>query len=187
VLDNPELLFREYFLRRREMKYELTEETIEVFDRTLRRIRYLETGEVGGWLESEKNLSQDGDAQVYGDARVSGNARVYGNAQVYGNAWVYGNARVYGNAQVYGDAWEVSPLQIQGTKYFFSVSSKTSIRIGCTDKTVDAWLASYEHGFDEYGFTEKERIEYKLYFNLAATLYGWEVPLFSIDKIEGEA
>jgi hypothetical protein len=166
------------------MKYELTEETIKVFDKTLRRIKYLETGEIGGWLESEENLSQDGDAQVYGNARVYGDAWVYGNARVSGDARVYGNARVYGDAQVSGDSWEVSPLQIQGTKYFFSLSSKTSIKIGCTDKTIDKWLASYEHDFDRHGFTEKERIEYKLYFNLAATLYGWKVPLFLINEVE---
>ncbi|MDR1374693.1 MAG: hypothetical protein LBJ24_06955, partial [Treponema sp.] len=128
-----------------------------------------------------------GNAWVYGDAQVSGNAqvyddaRVYGSARVSGDAQVSGNAWVYGDAQVSGDAWEVSPLQIRGTKYFFSVSSKTSIAIGCTNKTIDGWLESYERDFEKYNFTERERMEYKLYFNLAAALYGWKVPLFSID------
>lgn len=47
-------------------------------------------GDLGGYIESEQNLSQ-----------VSDNAWVYGNARVYGNAQVYGNARVYGDARVY--------------------------------------------------------------------------------------
>ena len=70
----------------------------------------IKEGELGGFIEKEANLSQDGnawvygDAQVYGDAWVSGNAQVYGNAWVYGDAWVSGNARVSGDAQVYGDA-----------------------------------------------------------------------------------
>ena len=33
------------------MKYELTDETIEVYGKKLRRVRYLETGELGGWIE----------------------------------------------------------------------------------------------------------------------------------------
>ena len=53
-------------------------------------------GDLGGYVESEKNLSHDGSAWVYGEARVYGSARVSGEAQVYGSAWVYGEARVYG-------------------------------------------------------------------------------------------
>ena len=99
------------------MKYEiLKDEFIEFDGRKLYRIKALKDfrnvkkGEAGGYIESEQNLSQEGDAWVYGDAQVYGNARVYGNAQVYGSARVYGDAQVYsdawvyGNAQVYGDA-----------------------------------------------------------------------------------
>ena len=62
-------------------KYEFTGETKDCFGIPLKRIRALVTiagvissGEAGGWIESEKNLSQDGDAWVSGDARVYGNA-----------------------------------------------------------------------------------------------------------------
>jgi len=105
-------------------KYELTNNTITISDKTLYQIRALHDiprwnvtkGDFGGYIEKEENLSHDGDcwvsgnAQVYGDAQVSGNARVSGNAwvsgnaQVYGDAWVSGNVWVSGNAQVYGDA-----------------------------------------------------------------------------------
>ena len=69
-------------------KYELTSETKIVFGHILYRIKALSSfgcvsaGDLGGFLESEKNLSQNGDAWVYG------------NAEVYGDAWVYGNAEV---------------------------------------------------------------------------------------------
>lgn len=75
-------------------KYELTNETRIVFGKTLYRIRALISfgnvlsGDLGGWVESEDNLSQNGDAWVYGDAQVCGDAWVYGNARVYGNALV---------------------------------------------------------------------------------------------------
>ena len=101
-------------------KYELTKETETLADGTvLHRIRALrdiprfgvEAGELGGFIEGENNLSQDGDAwvsgnaEVFGDAKVYGGAWVYGNAEVFGDALVSGNAWVYGNAEVSGDAW----------------------------------------------------------------------------------
>ena len=103
-------------------KYELTAEFIEKWGKKLFRIKALisfgsvEAGELGGYVEKEDNLAQDGDAwvcddawvygnaEVYGNARVCDDAWVYGNARVYDDAWVYGDARVYGNAEVYGDA-----------------------------------------------------------------------------------
>ena len=98
-------------------KYEFTGATKEHHGVTVRQIRAIvviagvvETGGVGGWIESEKCLDHTGDAWVsgnawvYGDARVSGDAWVYGNAQVSGNAPVSGNAQVSGDARVYGDA-----------------------------------------------------------------------------------
>ena len=124
-------------------KYELTEETFTVFGKTLYRIRAVrdfgsvKTGEFGGYIEKEENLSHFGnawiygDAWVYGDARVSGNAWIYGDARVYGNAKVYGdarvsgNARVYGNAKVYGDARVSGNARVYGnaevfnTRHFF--------------------------------------------------------------------
>lgn len=93
------------------MKYEvLKDEFIELNGRKLYRIKalknfcHIEKGEVGGYIESEQNLSQKGGAWVSGNAWVSGDAQVYGGARVYGNAWVSGNALVYGDALVYGNA-----------------------------------------------------------------------------------
>ena len=91
-------------------KYELTEETVTVYGKTLYRIRAVrdfgsvKTGEFGGYIEKEENLSHFGNAWVYGDARVSENAWVYGDARVYGDAWAYGEVQVAGNAWVYGNA-----------------------------------------------------------------------------------
>ena len=74
-------------------KYEFTGETqnIECTGKviTLRRIRAardfmgVKKEELGGWIETEDNLSHSGNAWVSGDAQVSGNAWVPGNARVY--------------------------------------------------------------------------------------------------------
>jgi len=78
----------------------ITGDTIEMDGKVLTRIKRISDGAIGGYIESENNLSHEDDAwvsenaQVYGDARVSGDAQVSGNARVYGGALVYGNARV---------------------------------------------------------------------------------------------
>ena len=56
----------------------------------------VKAGDLGGFIESEQNLPQDGngwvagDAQVYGDAKVTGNARVECLAQVFDKAHIAG-------------------------------------------------------------------------------------------------
>ena len=108
-------------------KFELTTEFItNAFGKKLFRIKALvefgdvKAGELGGYVEKEENVSQDGNAWVSGDARVYGNAWVHGNAKVYDDAWVHGNAKVYGNAEVYGDtevsgdAWVSGNARVSG-------------------------------------------------------------------------
>jgi len=100
-------------------KYELTQETIDFNGIILHRIRALKdfgsvkAGSLGGFIESEKNLSQEGTcwindyAKVFDNARVSDNAqvselaRVYDNARINGLAWVSDNARTSGNDWIF--------------------------------------------------------------------------------------
>ena len=115
-------------------KYKLTDETISLNGATLYRIEALKDfgeikkGDKGGFIESEDNLSHEGNAWVYDDAcvydnalvtdnaSVSDNARVYGNSLVYSNAQVYNNARMCGNARVCGNA------QVYGYTYVYGNS-----------------------------------------------------------------
>ena len=114
-------------------KYELTSETKVVFGVTLYRIRALvsfgivSAGDVGGFVESEKNLEANGNAWVYGNAQVSGDAKVSGDARVYGNAWVYGNA-------------SKSPVLISGLCYQVTITD-THIKIGCEYHAIDDWAS----------------------------------------------
>ena len=90
-----------------EKKYILTSETKEVNNHILHRIKALKDfgdvkkGDLGGWLENESNLSQEGNcwvsenAAVYGAAWVSDDAQVHGNARVYGTAWIVGDASIH--------------------------------------------------------------------------------------------
>jgi UDP-3-O-[3-hydroxymyristoyl] glucosamine N-acyltransferase len=114
------------------MKYKLTKETIKYKGRKLYRIKAVSNfgvvvkGDLGGFVEREENLSQEGkawifdDAKVYGYAKVQDNACLEGDAEVYGCAVVSGNARIYDNAQVFeyaqisGNAWIEDEAQVYG-------------------------------------------------------------------------
>ena len=94
-------------------KYEFTGENMKYGSSILHRIKRLSDGKIGGWIEKEENLSQEGSCWVDGDAKVYEDAKVYGNAKIYDgfvcdSAEVYGNAKVYAcvmdNAKVYGNA-----------------------------------------------------------------------------------
>ena len=91
-------------------KFELTSDFKMYLGMKLFRIKALvdfgnvKAGDLGGYIEKEKNLSHNGNAWVYGNARVCGNAWVYGNARVYDNARVSDNAQVCGDARVCDNA-----------------------------------------------------------------------------------
>ena len=79
-------------------KYELTDETINHYGTTLYRIKALKdfcdvkAGDIGGYVESEDNLSQEGNCWIFGDAIVKGKAKVLDNATAIGNAQVLDHA-----------------------------------------------------------------------------------------------
>ena len=112
-------------------KYELTSETKIVFGHILYRIKALSSfgcvsaGDLGGFLESEKNLSQNG------------------------NAWVFGNAEVYGDARVSGDA-EVS--KIGSIFWIGAVGSRndTATFFRCTDGVIRVTCGCFFGNLDEF-------------------------------------
>ena len=95
-------------------KYELTGETRDfkqlavvhriraLKDFTLHDGTQVKAGDLGGWIEKERNLSQGGNAWVKDNAVVYGKAMVFDSAVVSGNAEVYGAAGIQEFATVSG-------------------------------------------------------------------------------------
>ena len=171
-----------------DMKYKLTDETRVVENITLHRIECVtafsdvECGEKGGWIESEKNLSQSGDAWVYDNAMVFDNARVddnatvrdsatvFDNSEVYGDATVCENATVYGDAEVGGDAWVSGDARVyenadfivfknwwSSGRYFTWTRSNDMWRVGCFFGTGEELVAKAYEDSEESG-REYERV-----------------------------
>lgn len=113
-------------------KYRLTEETMEWRGHTLHRIEALKdfgnvkAGDKGGFIESEKNLSQDGNAWVYRDVLYICEHRVYREACVYGEACVSGSARVYRETDyiVFKNWWSSG-------RFFTWTRSNNMWKVGC--------------------------------------------------------
>ena len=118
-----------------EKKYILTEETKEVGGHILHRIQAMrdfggvQKGDLGGWVESEENLSHDGDCWIFDNGRVYDNGKVSGNGKVYDNGWVFGDGKVFGNGEVYGngrvsdDGWVFGNAKIGFNAYISSPRS----------------------------------------------------------------
>lgn len=103
-------------------KYELLKrDTIRVDDRTLYRIRAIRDivdndgniivskGELGGFVQSERNLSHQGTCWLYDDAMSYNGAMILDDAIVSDMARIYGRAMVFSNGKICDEA-EVSGL-----------------------------------------------------------------------------
>ena len=120
------------------MKYEFTGKTKIVNGRTLKQIRALITilgvvnsGECGGWIESEQNLAQ-----------TSGNAWVSGNAEVSGDAWVK-NRNDFCTFSGFGSEYRT-------TTAFTDEKLGVRIACGCFSGSLDEFRAQIikKHGTD---------------------------------------
>lgn len=149
-------------MKEQQKKYELTGEFIEHWSgKKLYRIRALVsfgvvvTGQLGGFVESEKNLDQS----------LSGNAWVYGDARVYGDAWVYGDARVRSYAVIYERKmifWASNVGSENGTLTVFNGKDGLIVTRGCFTGAVDEFLAKSAEVHDD-----KTKNEYKLLIEVA--------------------
>ena len=167
-------------------KFELTSDFVTFLGKKLFRIRALiefgdvKAGELGGYVEKEENLAQDGDAWVYGDAQVYGDAWVYGDAQVYGNARVCGDAQVYGDAQVCGDAWVCGDAdyayahgfgsEYRTTTFFRLKDGGVGVRCGCFYGTLQEFRDKVR---ETHGKTKKAR-EYLMLADLMELRFSEE-------------
>lgn len=153
-----------------EKKYRLTEETIEFNGVKLHRIEALKyfsvvrKGDKGGFVQSEKNLSQLDNCWIFNDSKAIGNSLVYKNAVLSGNsiicdnavatgfswicdhsivcekALITNNARIQcnsvvcGNSYVAGDAKVTSFSRVEG---FSEVTGNAEIRDALIKKSSD--------------------------------------------------
>jgi hypothetical protein len=91
---------------------------------------------------------------------------------VSGDASVSDTASVSGDARVFGDDWRLSPLQIQGTRFFVCMATKKILAIGCEEHKLSDWPKIGMKLAKREGFSKDQVAEYRAYIKLAQQLYG---------------
>ena len=161
-------------------KYELTNEIKNLPDgvvlyriRALKDFADVKAGDLGGFVQSEFNLSQEGNAWVYENACVYGNAGVFENAKVCGNSKMHGysyagnDARVYGNtemsgfARLYGHDCVTGDALISGADDFVAVKGfgrvhRTTVIFRCKDGIARVRCGCFYGTLDEFRAKVKE-------------------------------
>ena len=156
-------------------KYKLIKSDIKGLYRVkaVRDFGNVKKGDIGGYVQSEDNLSHEGYCWVHGNAIIHDNARIYGNAQISDCAVIDGNARIYGNAQIsdcavidgnvriYGDSeiWDYAIIRDNALIYGDSVISGNAFIDG------DAEIKTGRH----IGYIE-EKFKNVLYIQCKASL-----------------
>ena len=88
-------------------KYEITDITMEFGERTLYRIRALKDfanvkkGDLGGWVSSENNLSQEGNCWIYNEAKCMDNAKMYNNSTMHDYSEMYDYSIMRGDSEMH--------------------------------------------------------------------------------------
>lgn len=107
-------------------KYKLTDETIIINGHILHRIQALKDfdlvakGDLGGFVESEENLSHEGNCWIYDNAKVYDNALITKDAQIYDRAEIFNSAsitglvNVGGSAKIFGNAYLANNVIVKG-------------------------------------------------------------------------
>ena len=102
-----------------QMKYKITQLSHPQYP-WLHRIQALKTinervgaGELGGFVQSEKNLSQEGACWIYDDAIGCGEALVKQDTELHDGAVAAGFSIITGDACMYGRAWAKGNCWIQ--------------------------------------------------------------------------
>ena len=137
-------------MKEQQKKYELTDEFIEIFGgKKLYRIKALVSfgvvvaGQLGGFIESEKNLDQS----------LSGNAWVSGDALVRSHAVISEHKMIF---------WASNVGSENGTLTVFNGKDGLIVTRGCFTGTVDEFLAKSAEVHDD-----KTKNEYKLLIEVA--------------------
>lgn len=106
-------------------KYILTEDKITVNGVTCYRIKAIRNintlfgvvakGSLGGYVESERNLSKDEECWIFDNAKVTGDARVSNFAIVRNDAHICGQVSIWDAVHISDDAYICDSVRISGS------------------------------------------------------------------------
>lgn len=109
----------------------------------IRNFGDIKKGEIGGFVESERNLSHNGNCWIHDDAKVYEKGKVYGDAQIYDHSMVYGKAKVYGHAKLFKSSLVTENAKIYGSSCLTGFTAiRHKVRIYGNAKIADAMISN---------------------------------------------
>ena len=88
-------------------------------------------GTIGGYVETEENLSHEGNCWIYDNAAACGKSRVHGDAIIYDEAIIADNALVSGSAKVHDEALVKENASVLGQAELQGMSTVGGSAIVC--------------------------------------------------------
>lgn len=144
-------------------KYELIPSDREWLYRikALKDFNNVKKGDIGGYIQSENNLSQFDDCWIYDNAVVCDNARIRGHAVVQHDAVVQGNAIICGDAVITSiKDYIVFKNWWCGGRYFTWTRSNNMWKVGCFYGTGEELINKAFEDSVEKGFEYKKIVDY---------------------------
>ena len=141
------------------MKYKITDIEMSRHGHILHRIESLKDftlingkeihkGDLGGWVENENNLSQEGSCWIYDECMMYEDAIRSENSIGYGDSRQHGNSRQSGNSQQFGDS----------RQFEYSLQSENSKQYGNSLQYGNSQQFGYSHQFEysiQYGNSQQ--------------------------------
>lgn len=129
----------------------LTNDSIEHKGKILYRIKALKSfglikkGDLGGYIESYINLSQEGNCWVNGNAKVYDSAQLSDNAFVCESVEVYDNAKLYDSAKMFGSSKAFGYSRIGGNATIYGNAIVYGFALIAGDTFIGDHAKVYEH------------------------------------------
>lgn len=155
---------------------------------------------IGGWtsIGGEAVISGfsfiSGKTDIYGKAVITDSVFIFGRISIRGEVhihekvWItgdvkltqtlspiklYGQTNLNGYSVILGGDFLNTPLQIQGSKDFFNVSSSRTCNIGSRIIDLKSSLRRYKQALKKKNYTSREIKEYIKYFKLVRIKRSW--------------
>ena len=137
-------------------KYELTNISMEFGIKTLYRIRALKDfsdvkrGELGGWVSSEDNLSQEGNCWIYNEAKCMDNAKMYNNSTMHDYSEMYDYSIMRGDSEMhsYTEMHDYAIMYSCSKMYGCSEMHDSSTMHGNSTMYGNSMMCDYSRMFD---------------------------------------
>ena len=134
-------------------------------DFTLINNKKIKKGDLGGWVNSEERLSQEGNCWIYDECKMFGKSYRCDESIGYGDSQQYGHSRQYGYSRQFGDSQQYDHSRQYGhsLQYGYSRQFGDSCQYGYSRQFGDSCQYGYSRQYGhslQYGYSRVGEKQY---------------------------